>query len=224
MALLEKSLSAPPDPQQRMPHILNHDNHDQCPGSPVHRLGIVINHLFTACAVLALDSSLRINRSTDRDQSDHQTANNQVQDDLTCACRLLAAAGKESPVAADLVRGLTGVLERYRIKIKGSEKWSSEVHNGNEPDPQQQQHDTQAPADQGRTSTYAVGKQVGDRQLMETDTRSVTKPQSDDNGGTSESFGLDHLWDDFLGSELMSEDWEQIVTGLDSYYNTTQFG
>ncbi|KAK8081242.1 hypothetical protein PG996_000023 [Apiospora saccharicola] len=225
MALLEKSLSEPPDPQQPMPHVLNHANHDQCPGSPVHRLGIVINHLFTACAVLALDSSLRMNRSTSGDENNNQvTDSSEVQDALTCACRLLAAAGKESPVAADLVRGLTGVLERYRIKIKGSEKWSSEVHDGPEP-PQQQ--DIQAPADQGRTSSHNLEQQqVVDGQLMETDnTRSGVKPQSADNGGASlESFGLDHLWDDFLGSELMSEDWEQIVTGLDSYYNTTQFG
>ncbi|KAK7908874.1 hypothetical protein PG985_016177 [Apiospora marii] len=213
MALLEKSLSAPPNPQQRMPHILDHANHDQCPGCPVHRLGIVINHLFTAGAVLALDSSLRMNRS-DGDQPSNQVADGDVQDALACACRLLAAAGKESPVAADLVRGLTGVLERYRIKIKGAEKWSDG----------QQQHDADTNNDQPQIPSHNAGQQLQHQDLMETDTVAEVNPQSVDNSGALDSFGLDHLWDDFLGSELMSEDWEQIVTGLDSYFNTTQFG
>lgn len=220
MALLDKSLSEPPGPQQQMPHILDHANHDQCPGSPVHRLGIVINHLFTACAVLALDSSLRMNRSGG-DGMSNPAADSDVQDALTCACRLLAAAGKESPVAADLVRGLMGVLERYRIKIKGVEKWSSEGHDGKEHD---QQLVTETHGHRGQTSSHLVGQQVEDRQGLETGTETGVNPQSVDTGIASDSFDLDHLWDDFLRSELMTEDWEQIVTGLDSYYNTTQFG
>ncbi|KAK8090487.1 putative Zn(II)2Cys6 transcription factor [Apiospora hydei] len=207
MALLEKSLSEPPDlEQQRMPHILNHANHEQCPGSPVHRLGIVINHLFTACAILALDSSVRTNRAG---AQNNENADGDVQDALTCACRLLAAAGKESPVAADLVRGLTGVLRRYRIKVKGVEKWAE----GSGPELQD--------AEEGRTSRNDVG-QAEDPSCLESDVGPGHGLQPVENDAV-ENFGLDNLWDDFLGSELMSDDWEQIVTGLDSYY-MPQFG
>ncbi|KAK8041641.1 hypothetical protein PG993_006164 [Apiospora rasikravindrae] len=200
MALLEKSLSEPPDTQPRMPHILNHSNHEQCPGSPVHRLGIVINHLFTACAILALDSSVRMSRTGEQTS---QAADGDIQDALTCSCRLLAAAGKESPVAADLVRGLTGVLRRYRIKVKGIEKWSE----GSGAEPQ----------------NFDKSSNDTDRAILENDIGAGNSTHLE-NSDTVENFGLDNLWDDFLGSELVSEDWEQIVTGLDSYYNMPQFG
>lgn len=215
MALLEKSLSAPPNPPQRMPHILDHANHDQCPGSPVHRLGIVINHLFTACTLLTLDSSLRTDCG-DGDQTDGG-----VQDALACACRLLAAAGKESPVAADLVRGLTGVLERYRVKVKGAEKWP---HGNHAQEETRQQQDGDTHTARGQPSCQTAGQHIEDKQAMEADTVAGANIPPPDTSGALDSFGLDHLWDDFLGSALMSEDWEQIVAGLDSYYNTTQFG
>ncbi|KAK7952842.1 uncharacterized protein PG986_008570 [Apiospora aurea] len=209
MALLGQSLSEPPDlEQQRMPHILSHANHEQCPGSPVHRLGIVINHLFTACAILALGSSVRTNRVGDGEQN-NEKADGDVQDALTSACRLLAAAGKESPVAADLVRGLTGVLRRYRIQVKGVGKWAE----GSGPEFQD--------AEAGRTSRNDV-RQAEDPPCLESDVGAGHGTQPVENDAV-ENFGLDNLWDDFLGSERMSEDWEQIVTGLDSYY-MPQFG
>ncbi|KAK6866412.1 hypothetical protein PG995_002940 [Apiospora arundinis] len=214
MALLAKSLSEPPNPQQPIPQILNHAGHEQCPGSPVHRLGLVIYHLFTACAVLALDSSIRTSRN--EEQTGSQAADNEVQDALTCSCHLLAAAGKESAVAADLVRGLTGVLKRYRIKIKGAEKWSG----GNAPEPQ---HDSSI--NEGQPPIDSTGKEIGDTGVMENgviDAGDVHQLMH--TGDAGDGFGLDHLWDDFLSAGLMSEDWDQIVTGLDSYCSTTQFG
>lgn len=215
MALLEKSLKEPPNPQQPIPHILDHDGHENCPGSPVHRMGVVINHLFTACAVLALDSSLRMNRN---EEQPNQAADGDVQDALTCACHLLAAIGKESAVAAGLVRGLTGVLRRYRIKIKGADRWP-EVH---------------ALGPQFDATSVGCGKPpIGTAAQPSEDSVHLSNNNKTAAAGVYQqpvdaedvvaSFGLDHLWDDFLGSELLSEDWDQIVTGLDSYYNTTSF-
>ena len=119
-------------------------------GFSTHRLGIVINHLSTACTVLALHAganpgpsggnSSNTNPTTGTAPSTHgpngatspTTANGQmngdpaderaaISDELSQACRVLGALGAESPVAADLLRNLIGLLKRYRVQGAGAD-------------------------------------------------------------------------------------------------------
>ncbi|KAK4149953.1 hypothetical protein C8A00DRAFT_18443, partial [Chaetomidium leptoderma] len=106
-------------------------------GLSVHRLGLIINHLSTACTVLAIfyaganssGSSSSSNpppqgsavagpppkESTTTTTTATATADD-VSDELAQACRVLGALGAESPVAADLLRNLVGLLNRYRVQ------------------------------------------------------------------------------------------------------------
>ncbi|KAH6650544.1 hypothetical protein F5144DRAFT_556480 [Chaetomium tenue] len=117
-------------------------------GLSTHRLGHVINHLSTACTVLALHAganpspSNKDNAATDPNRTATATTttpakdapsdngntnpNNDpsseraaISDELSQACRVLGALGAESPVAADLLRNLVGLLARYRVQGPG---------------------------------------------------------------------------------------------------------
>ncbi|ELQ37650.1 hypothetical protein OOU_Y34scaffold00587g1 [Pyricularia oryzae Y34] len=114
-SLLEHSLRIrSPEPFRRQ--ILHHPGHHSCPASPIHRLGVVVNHLFCACAILAFECSLRKNSSVHPRQQ-HRGAGGEDDLDgmLVHAYRLLAAAGEECTVAADLVCAMRGVFAKYRV-------------------------------------------------------------------------------------------------------------
>ncbi|KAH7020843.1 uncharacterized protein B0I36DRAFT_333270 [Microdochium trichocladiopsis] len=161
-SLLRRRGGGPPPPppldSRRRPRPssatrLQHPGHEDCPGAPVHRLGIVINHLFWACAILAFDSgggvraqplpppsqpprehgaAERLQATAMADGPDHDADDNaEVQDALAYVCRLLAAAAEESTVAAELVRGMKDVLGRFRIRgVGGSRDYAAASGGG----------------------------------------------------------------------------------------------
>jgi hypothetical protein len=135
-------------------------------GFSTHRLGIVINHLSTACTVLALHAGANPGPSgtSNTNTNTNNTGNNAtandtnpttgtapttrgqnptagpstssattngngdpfderaaISDELSQACRVLGALGAESPVAADLLRNLIGLLKRYRVQGAGAD-------------------------------------------------------------------------------------------------------
>ena len=114
MSLLEHSLSKRLSELQRR-QTLHHPQHEKCPGSPVHRLGVVINHLFWSCAILAFESSLRAESDGNGNPMGTST-DGDLDGMLVHACRLLAAAGDECTVASDIVQGMRAVFTRYRIR------------------------------------------------------------------------------------------------------------
>jgi hypothetical protein len=84
-------------------------------GRSTYRSGVVINHLFMACAVLATDPALRenagIGESTGADAGTERRRSA-----LANACRLLEKAGEKSDMAAAMVRRLVGVLRRHSVR------------------------------------------------------------------------------------------------------------
>ncbi|KAI6352032.1 hypothetical protein MCOR25_009594 [Pyricularia grisea] len=113
-SLLEHSLRIrPSEPFRRQ--ILHHPGHHSCPASPIHRLGVVVNHLFCACAILAFECSLRKSSGVHPRQHPEAGGENDLDGMLVHAYRLLAAAGEECTVAADLVRAMRGIFAKYRV-------------------------------------------------------------------------------------------------------------
>ncbi|KAF2278873.1 uncharacterized protein EI97DRAFT_363207, partial [Westerdykella ornata] len=102
---LEQSLAERHHPQQH-----SSSTH----GPPIHRLGTVVNHMFMACAVLAL--AAKGSSDPERMPKCTHAGMDEIHKELKRARHLLAAAGKESIVARGLGHGLTAVLKRYRVK------------------------------------------------------------------------------------------------------------
>ncbi|KAK3946109.1 hypothetical protein QBC46DRAFT_275788 [Diplogelasinospora grovesii] len=206
MRLLEGSLAG------------NVGGHKQ-PGPRVHRLGAVINHMFMACAVLAFhmgsqrstDQSVAGSRLEDDNHEDNRRAaapgDAEIREELVRACRLLAAAGEESTVAAGLVRGLRGLLMRYRVKgvdttLLGAVE-SSRDQEAAFAEPRRGQEYQQR--DAAGAVTVSQGQQTNNENDM-----------TDGN-----LYNLDDIWTDFLDTMPMTEDWGQLFAGLDSYCGAT---
>ncbi|KAJ1323506.1 DNA binding [Microdochium nivale] len=217
MSLLGRSLSLRKIPSdsgssqvpQRL-SLLHHDGHENCPSFPVHRLGVVVNHLFWACAILAFEFSLRTHNSgTDND--------NDLRHTLIHACRLLTAAGEGSTVAAEIVRGMRSVYDKYRICGVDEVAWmASEQHTVATGSLVSLASQAQIPASQG-FSWPAIALN-DDSAVLANGSHTTT----DSTGilSSCETFGLDRGdLDNFFVSSYACDGWDQIISGFDGYCN-----
>ena len=176
-------------------------------GLSAHRLGLIINHLSTACTVLAIyagsSSSSSSNPGIARDNTTDKLEWEDVSDELAQACRVLGALEAESPVAADMLRNLVALLKRYRVQGAGSENDVSK----------QAVADATAAAVQDEMQWGAVNQTAAVSRFAEpgplVDERAVA-PVSDD-----ASFNLDGLWDDFVMDSC--HNYDQLFADLDYY-------
>lgn len=218
MSLLEHSMLKRPS-RSDCRQTLSHPQHEKCPGSPVHRLGVVINHLFWSCAILAFESSLRAGaggngglNGTDADVD--------LDGMLIHACRLLAAAGEECTVASDIVRGMKNVYTRYRIR--GATGNLATPDNGSDKFGYSAAHSTEPPvAGTSTSSEMAAPQQV--QQPVGVAWPGVLPTGLDENQLISEvgletgnSFDLEKALDDFVSTD-MYDSWDQIIARLGSY-------
>lgn len=204
MSLLARSLphdKRPVDPvASQHPEkldALHHEGHESCPSFPVHRLCVVVNHLFRACAILAFEFSRRITNSvTNIDDDLRQT--------LIHACRLLTAASEENTVAADIVRGMRSVFDRYRI-CGVDEVWQPTVAIDKK---------TQDDAAQG--FRWPNGEPTTGSEPFGLGTQDTAN-----SGGmmlNSGTYELDQAdLDNFFVSSYFNDSWDHIVSGLDGY-------
>ncbi|KAI0480866.1 hypothetical protein GGR56DRAFT_688212 [Xylariaceae sp. FL0804] len=174
-------------------------------GWAYHRIGLVISGAFMACTVLVLDAAMR-SRRDERYRMDART-----RADLTRACRALAVAGRQSDVAAGLVRSLTCVLRQYRVQDVddiGMETVAAPAPDNpepNKPQPPQQQEPAVVPA--------AASAAASDAPRSSLDAGEGLLLPSEYIG----DFGFDGLWDEILGNAPVMEGYDQLFAGFDSF-------
>lgn len=175
-----------------------------------YRSGLVINHLFMACAVLATDPALRDN--TGSGESTHADAGTERRRSaLANACRLLEKAGEKSSMAAAMVRRLVGVLRKHRVHGVESDGRSLPIEH--------------VPSTIG---ALAGPRESSIQKLQET--LPMPDPSVDPTGqnqgiqqgwgfdsGMMDPVGLGGIWNEFLGTIPTDDGWQQLFADLDSF-------
>ncbi|KUI65772.1 hypothetical protein VM1G_01373 [Cytospora mali] len=174
-------------------------------GNP-YRGGLVIHHLFMACAVLAADPALRGDGAEDNPTLDAGTERRRAA--LANACRLLEKLGEKNTMAASMVQRLVSILRRHHVHgvetgIQGS--LVSGISSGSD-----------------QESAQNPGLQVPrEPQLMMTDPSAfVASQQQADlpnwNYGIVDPDEQGGIWNDFLGTNPTDDGWQQLFADLDS--------
>lgn len=178
-----------------------------------HRSGLIINHLFMACTILATDPALRENAGTE--ESTHADAGTERRRAaLANACRLLEKAGEKSSMAAAMVRRLVGVLRKHRV-------------HGVESDGKSDGRSLQT-EDASISGLAAVGDQSSVQKLQqalpvtEISVALAGHQQSIPQGwgfdtGVMEPTGLSGIWDEFFEANPTDDGWQQLFADLDSF-------
>lgn len=167
----------------------------------MRRIGAVIGHTFVACTVLALNAGICAGRGgvagTENADDPHTAAERHAE--LARACRALAAAGKESTVAARMVRSLTDVLRRYRVQ--GVD------------DVVVLDSDGQAEGAEPAIYGAEAGPSGSPGEMESHEAREPVNSEDDRS--------VDGLWSEFLNTMPMTDGWDQLFAGLDSYCGPT---
>ncbi|KAI1633477.1 hypothetical protein F4809DRAFT_623048 [Biscogniauxia mediterranea] len=157
-------------------------------GPQPYRLGLVISAMFMATTILALSIGL------DSAGAIPSNEGTDTHHELSRACRVLAAVGRTSEVAAGLVRGLRGVLDRYRVS--GIDDPDKSI----------------LPIDHDRPQ--AIPMELGARPPAE----NLENGQTDN---VPDELGFEELWNDVLNGMPMMEGYDQIFADLDVYCGPT---
>lgn len=174
-----------------------------------HRSGLIINHLFMACTVLATDPALRENAGTG--ESTHADAGTERRRAaLANACRLLEKAGEKSSMAAAMVRRLVGVLRKHRVHGVESDGRSLQPEDASMSGPP-------AVADQS-----LVQKLQQAQPMTEISVAPAGHQQGIPHGwgfdtGVLEPTGLGGIWDEFFETNPTDDGWQQLFADLDSF-------
>ncbi|KAK2614922.1 hypothetical protein N8I77_001711 [Diaporthe amygdali] len=166
-----------------------------------YRSGLVINHLFMACAILATDPALRDNTGTGR--SMHTDAGTERRRSaLANACRLLEKAGEKSEMAVAMVRRLVSVLRKHQVHgVEVPPTMPGALDMPDESSVQKPQQ-TLPMAD---LSVVPVGQQ-----------QDVTYGWGC-NAGMMDPIGLGGIWNEFLETNPTDDGWQQLFADLDSF-------
>ncbi|ROV95207.1 hypothetical protein VMCG_08564 [Cytospora schulzeri] len=170
-----------------------------------YRGGLLINHLFMACTVLATDPALRGDGPEGSPNTDAGTERRRAA--LANACRLLEKTGEKSAMAAGMVRSLVSVLRKHHVHVVetggpgalGSRTFAMpDQKSAQKPQPQ-------APIEQQVTKepqSFVASQQ---------------QPVPPDWGYEMvDPNGLSGIWNDFLGMNPADDGWQQLFTDLDS--------
>lgn len=169
-----------------------------------YRGGLVINHLFVACAVLATDPALR----GDGSESSPDAGTERRRAALANACRLLDKTGEKRVMAANMVRRLVTVLRKHRVHVVDA---GSHRPLGTE---------TLAVPDQEPARGLQIQASVEQQAMITEPTSFVTSQQQpvppDWEYGLGDSDGLNGIWNDFLRTNPTDDGWQQLFADLDS--------
>ncbi|KAG6353761.1 hypothetical protein INS49_005239 [Diaporthe citri] len=174
-----------------------------------YRSGLIINHLFMACTVLATDPALRENAgAATSTHADAGTERRRAA--LANACRLLEKAGEKSGMAAAMVRRLVGVLRKHRVHGVESDGRSLRIQDAPvtgtlaAPDQNSVQKLQQA-LPMAEISVGPAGQQHG-------------IPQGWGFGAAvMDPIGLGGIWDEFFETNPTDDGWQQLFADLDSF-------
>ncbi|KAI7787372.1 hypothetical protein LA080_016447 [Diaporthe eres] len=174
-----------------------------------YRSGLIINHLFMACTVLATDPALRENAGGGAGtHADAETERRRAA--LANACRLLEKAGEKSGMAAAMVRRLVGVLRKHRVHGVESDGRSLRTEDASvagtlaATDQSSLQKLQQALPIAG-ISIAPVGQQQGIPQGWGFD------------AAVMDPIGLGGIWDEFFETNPTDYGWQQLFADLDSF-------
>lgn len=174
-----------------------------------YRSGLIINHLFIACTVLATDPALRENAVTE-DSTRSDAGTERRRSALANACRLLEKAGEKSGMAAAMVRRLIGVLRKHRVHgvhRDGRSLRADDVSTFGKPTASGQSTVQEMPQSlaMANNSMAPSGEQQG-------------IPTSWEFGmGTMDPVGLGGIWDEFFEMNPTDGGWQQLFADLDSF-------
>lgn len=175
-----------------------------------YRGGLVINHLFVACAVLATDPALRGGGGGGGPEGgpDADAGTERRRAALANACRLLEKTGEKSAMAASVVRRLVSVLRKHHVSVVEAE-CHRPVGSGMFSVPAQESaHDPQprAPTEQQVVMTEPTSFVASQQQPFASDWGyEMVDPN-----------GLSGIWNDFLGTIPTDDGWQQLFADLDS--------
>lgn len=174
-----------------------------------YRSGLIINHLFMACTVLATDPALRENAGTGG--STHADAGTERRRAaLANACRLLEKAGEKSGMAAAMVRRLVGVLRKHRVHGVESDGRSMQIEDASMFGP---------PAVTDQSSVQKLQQALP---VTEISVAPAGQQQSISQGwsfvtGMMDPTGLGGIWDEFFETNPTDDGWQQLFADLDSF-------
>lgn len=170
------------------------------------RSGLVINHLFMACAVVATDPALRGGGTEGSPGPDAGTERRRAA--LANACRLLEKAGEKSVMAANMVQQLVSVLRRHcvhGVEAGGHRSLGAGTFVVADKEP------AQLPQPPAADEMQAM---PGPSSFIASQQQAVT---SDWGYGSVDAIGLGGIWNDFLGTSPTDDGWQQLFADLDSF-------
>lgn len=174
----------------------------------LYRSGLIINHLFMACTVLATDPALRENAGAGESAgADAGTERRRAA--LANACRLLEKAGEKSGMAAAMVRRLVGVLRKHRVH--GVERDGRSLRNEDAP-----MSGALAIPDQGSVQKLQQALPMTDHSVASTVQPSIPQGWGFD-AGMMDPIGLGGIWDEFFETNPTDDGWQQLFADLDSF-------
>lgn len=176
-----------------------------------YRGGLVINHLFMACAVLATDPALRGGGAED---SSPDAGTERRRAALANACRLLEKAGEKSAMAASMVQRLVSCLRRHRVH--GVETGGHrQVGSGSFAAPDQ------GSAQKPQSHIPGAEEMTTEPSSLEASHQQAVPPSW--GCETMDPNGLGGIWNDFLGTNPTDYGWQQLFADLDSFAGSSVY-
>lgn len=174
-----------------------------------YRSGLVINHLFMACTVLATDPALRENAGTgDGTHADAGTERRRAA--LANACRLLEKAGEKSGMAASMVRRLVGVLRKHRVHGVENDGRILQTEDASMPG-------SLTKTDQSPGQRLQQALPVTDISMAPSGQQQRIPEGWGFDAGMMDPTGLGGIWDEFLETNPTDDGWQQLFADLDSF-------
>ncbi|KAA8647846.1 hypothetical protein EYZ11_003618 [Aspergillus tanneri] len=179
-----------------------------CPPRLPRYSAVVIRHLFQACTVMAADPSLAGTKPSRHPDVECRRR------ELAESSRLLERVSEQSPMAADLVGKLIGVLKRYSVQS---------VHVSD------QDGGRLAASTTAIATADAISKGSASRPTVADQLPMITVPlppsTHDMTGltwggvtpGSLELDGFGGLWGSMVGNPSATDDWGQVFTDLDHW-------
>lgn len=174
-----------------------------------YRSGLIINHLFMACAVLATDPALRENAGTgESTRADAGTERRRSA--LANACRLLEKAGEKSDMAAAMVRRLVGVLKKHRVHGVESDSRSLRTDDASA-------SGKPAAPGQNLTQRQQQGLPMTDNSMALASQQQVIPSGWAFDMSMNDPIGVGGIWDGFFETTPTDDGWQQLFADLDSF-------
>ncbi|PSR78117.1 hypothetical protein BD289DRAFT_129978 [Coniella lustricola] len=181
-----------------------------------HRRGLIINHLFIACAILATDPSLRAGAAANHAGSWSEIERRRML--LANACRLVEKAGEKSPMALQMTKRLVETLRKHCVHGVREQRDSAArmLTSRGTFAPETSQAASNSPE---QPSTRQLDPAVQENSPSVGGNPQQTITHQEWASGTFGFSGMTGIWDDFLSTDLTENSWDQLFADLDMLSN-----